>query len=304
MRPPILIAWAILIFVAGWQFGRPGQQKITSSDSDPQAISSADSSKREPREDLSVQLENAQTTIEQQREVIDQLRAQIEQRALPETVDNGAADPAADPEANAVGNESDGSIISTATPSPSSTHVTHKDTSSQAAHNNNLKAILKVEANTPEQERLQEYKRFLKKVAVNDFTSFESILTRMDRSSPEFENSIGRFRGNLQFLKGDRQPGRVSLLLQQPSAKPYRAAVRVDVVDGLRDKTTHFGGIDLLKRLPGKSSAVFIQSSDRSYLQLYFMTELATWVGNFYEKDDSGFYDRVAIVKLERQSSP
>jgi hypothetical protein len=299
MRPPILIAWAVLIFLVGWQFGRPGPLSTTKENC--AEVSAPGQAQHEAPNDLKQKLEAAHSTILQQREVIDQLRSQEETslnsgEPTPEQIADGS------PPEKIETSPSEDAISSTFAAPAQEPNFEGKSGRTDQSINllDNMKLVANAEAKTSETERLRAYKKFLKQVEISAINLVETKLKSFDRITPEIEQYFGRYRGSLNFLQAKRKAGRISLLIQQPSEKPYRAAVRVDVVDGVKDKTTVFGGVNLLKRYPGQSTAIFIESSDQTYLQLYFLAEESVWIGNLYEKASDGSYMRVGLVKLEK----
>jgi hypothetical protein len=281
------------LFVVGWQIGRGTGQSpgtpLPENTAQPASVTTLE--QHENHGELNEQLALAQRRLQEQQLLIDELQAQISShveipvsRAVeadqPSTTEDEIAastSPATQPEAAAA--EATGNLRPMPTPQE-------------------LDRIKQAEGKLVEPEALEKPRAFLKRVSWSDISTIENSLQGIEKLTPQIRSLLGRYRGAINFFDPKRAPGRITIMLQEPSIKPYRAAVRVDVTDGKFDKTTHFGGFNQLKQLPGQSQAIFIESSDRSYLQLYFAGDQSVWIGNYYEKAEGGKYAPVGTFKL------
>jgi hypothetical protein len=142
-------------------------------------------------------------------------------------------------------------------------------------------------------------KSFLEKVSINDLSQRESSL-KSYKNPGTLEPMYGEFRGTIRFLIGKRKNGRLIIIIKEASETQKQPSIRIDVIDGVNPKTTHIGGINQLKRLTDGSNGYFIESSDRSYVQFYMGDLGMQMIGNFYEKNTLGQYERSGVFRLSR----
>ena len=161
-------------------------------------------------------------------------------------------------------------------------------------------SLVKAETTTAADLRSSEPKRFLAKTALKNFSRIEPSLIPATLPRALWAKRLGSYKGGVNFIIAGRARGRVAMILREASVQPYIPALRVEVDDGLTPRSVHMGGLEQFKTLAGQTEALFIEASDRSYLQLYFSDTEELVLGNFYEKGTSGPYERTGTLRLER----
>jgi len=141
-------------------------------------------------------------------------------------------------------------------------------------------------------------KSFLERVTVANLSQRESALKSV-KNRAVLEPLYGDYRGPINFTK-KRPRGRIQLVIKEGATPEAEPTIRIEVTDGVTPKTIHIGGLNQLKRLVDGSNGYFIEPSDRSQLQFYFVNDNMQAIGNFYEKNRNGLYDRIGTFRLTR----
>ncbi|MGE0616174.1 MAG: hypothetical protein AB7P04_11085 [Bacteriovoracia bacterium] len=160
---------------------------------------------------------------------------------------------------------------------------------------------LKSEAGLAHVETAQDAEGFLHRVRIRDFANQLSQSTMAADRDPRIG---GCWEGDAQLPRGPEREWHVKVdlfLNAQGTNSTGNSVVELFRNGRSFSRASINGRLKNLRRLPGSTTSLVLEASNRIYFQLYYLAEQDYFIGNVYRKSDVSQYDYYGVLTLFRR---